>query len=111
MKFTVFVLANIHISILEHFCSTFILEAIDKISSIVFIFRYLDGAIAVPFALSPGAKVLYPIQFYLFACTLFEPIRPVSFVNDIILFRQVLYHTITFSFIVFECSRVYIFTW
>lgn len=86
MKFSIFVLASIHISILKDLCSTFILDTIDKIAGIVLIIRNFDSSVAMPFALSPGAKVLNPVGFDLFAGALLKPIRPVSFVNYIILF-------------------------
>lgn len=102
MELSVFVVPYVHISILEHFCSSIVLDSRKELPSIMLGLRYLDCSIAMPFPLNPGPDILRPISFKLFADALFESSNPASIVDHVVLFAEELDDSVPVPLVVFE---------
>ena len=106
MKFTTSISSGVHISISEYLSPICAFKAIDELTSVMLCFWYLEFSITLFLSLCPRTYVLDTVLFKLLSFSMFETVKPASFVNHIIRLPHKFYHSVAISFVVPKLSRV-----
>ena len=111
MKFTTFIVTNIHVSVLEYLSPTATLYTCIELTCIVLEFCYFECPVTMFLSLQPWAYIFWTIRLNLPASTMFEPMTPLTLIDCIDCFTYEFNNTISISLVVLELSWVDIFSW
>ena len=110
VEFAWFVVPDVHVSVFENFSAWTVLNSSFELTCVVLTLCYFESSVSMFFAMFPLPDILRAIGLNLLSVTLFEPVRPVTFIDHIDRSAQNFDHPVAISFVVLELPRVDILT-